>query len=221
MPPEEKVRKFQEIVEGVSACTRCPLYKSATNGVPGEGSLTARVFFIGEGPGLNEDIQGRPFVGRAGQLLTQSLTKIGWQRPEVFITNVIRHRAPENRDPVPSEIEACDIWTDQILALIQPKVVATLGRFSMAKFLPGITISKAHGQPRLVFYRDQEYLVYPMFHPAAALRAPEVMRQFIEDFQKLPKVADMQFDDLVPPVMPEKGVQKTKAGDDSDQMNLL
>lgn len=218
MTRQEKVQKLVEISEGVRKCQACPLFRGTTNGVPGEGNLDATALFLGEGPGFNEDREGRPFVGAAGKLLTESIQSLGWQRSDVFITNVVRHRPPENRDPLPEEIVACDTWTDQLLELINPKVVITLGRFSMAKFIPGVTISQIHGQTRLANYKGKQYMVYPMFHPAAALRAGDVMDKFRQDFQKLPQVVKMTLDDLVPPLV-EKD-QKTPK-DQADQMTLI
>jgi DNA polymerase len=164
----------------VEACKNCSLYKTATHGVPGEGNPGAKIFFIGEAPGFYEDQSGRPFVGRAGQLLEKTLLQVGLKRDEVFIGNVIKHRPPENRDPIPAEISACAPWLDQQLAIIRPKVIVTLGRFSMAKFLPGVRISSAHGVAKKV----RDYIVLPMYHPAAALRSPEMMRAFAADFAK-------------------------------------
>lgn len=218
MTREEKLQKLSKISEGVKKCQACPLYKGTTNGVPGEGDIEAEILFLGEGPGFNEDQQGRPFVGAAGKLLTEAIEKLGWKRSDVFISNVVRHRPPENRDPLPEEIAACDIWTDQLLALINPKVVVTLGRFSMGKFIPGVTISQVHGQTKLSSYKGKQYVVYPMFHPAAALRAGDMMAKFREDFQKLPEIAKMTLDDLVPPLVPIKEEPKAK---DPDQMNLI
>ncbi len=163
----------------IRSCTQCPLYNGTTNAVPGEGDPNAKIFFIGEGPGYYEDQSGRPFVGRAGQLLEQTLAKIGIKRSEVFIGNVVKHRPPENRDPAPSEIIACKGWLEQQLAIIKPKVVVTLGRFSMAHFLANAKISQIHGSSR----RVKDYIVIPMYHPAAALRSNELLVSFQKDFE--------------------------------------
>jgi DNA polymerase len=216
MTKEEKLQKFQEICDQVKKCQNCQLFRGTTNGVPGEGNLNAEALFLGEGPGFNEDQQGRPFVGAAGKLLTESIQSLGWKRSDVFITNVVRHRPPNNRDPLPEEITACDIWTDQLLELIDPKVVVTLGRYSLGKFIPGVTISKTHGQTRLSDYKGRQYFIYPMFHPAAALRAGDMMQQFKEDFKKLPDVLKMNLDDLIPPLVP-----KEEKKEEPDQINLL
>ena len=165
----------------IRACTRCPLHKGARQAVPGEGSAEAGVLFLGEAPGYNEDVQGRPFVGAAGRLLDQLLAGIGLDRTKVFITNVVRHRPPENRDPLPVEVEACDVWFKAHLEALQPKVVVTLGRFAMYKFLPGESITRVHGRPR----RIDGVTVFPMFHPAAALHQPSLRAELVKDFEAL------------------------------------
>jgi DNA polymerase len=174
----------QEILDGIAAevraCTKCDLCKGTKNGVPGEGSATAEVLFIGEGPGFNEDRLGRPFVGQAGHLLDKMIASIDMRRQDVFITNVVKHRPPENRDPLPSEITACADYLDRQIAALDPKVIVTLGRFSMARYFPGAKISAIHGQAKLIEGR----IAVAMFHPAAALRAPAVMKQFEDDFQR-------------------------------------
>jgi DNA polymerase len=169
------------IAADVKACTRCSLGRGRKNAVPGEGSGISGTYFIGEGPGHHENEQGRPFVGAAGQLLTELLESIGLERRAVWITNVVRCRPPDNRDPLPQEIEACGSFTKRQLDVLQPKVVVTLGRHAMARFLPGESISRAHGQPR----RSGDYVVFPMYHPAAALRQGSLRPQLAEDFRKL------------------------------------
>ncbi|HEX9038011.1 MAG TPA: uracil-DNA glycosylase [Ktedonobacterales bacterium] len=174
----------QELLDQVAAevrvCTKCELCKGTKNGVPGEGSAASEVLFIGEGPGFNEDRLGRPFVGQAGHLLDKMIASIGMRRPDVFITNVVKHRPPDNRDPLPSEITACADYLDRQIAALNPKVIVTLGRFSMARYFPGAKISAIHGQARQIDGR----IVVAMFHPAAALRTPVVMKQFEDDFQR-------------------------------------
>ncbi len=165
----------------VRACRDCPLHKSRKNAVPGEGSGVSGIYFIGEAPGFHENEQGRPFVGAAGQLLTELLASIGLDRKTVWITNVVRCRPPENRDPLPTEIAACDSYTERQLALLRPKVVVTLGRHAMARFLPGESISRVHGQPR----RRDSLVIFPMYHPAAALHQPSLRDALVEDFRKL------------------------------------
>lgn len=170
-----------QVAAEVQACRACPLWRTATRGVPGEGSAESGLLFLGEAPGYNEDQQGRPFVGAAGQLLDELLAGIGLDRSKVFITNVVRHRPPENRDPLPAEIAACDAWTAKQLEALRPRVIVTLGRFAMAKWLPGESISRIHGRPRAV----DGVTVFPMFHPAAALRSPSLKPQMAADFTAL------------------------------------
>ncbi len=171
------------VLEGeVRACPLCDLARTRKRAVPGEGPVDAEVFFIGEGPGFNEDQQGRPFVGPAGRLLNELLASIGLDRDKVYITNVVKCRPPENRDPMPQEIAACAPYLERQLAIIKPKVVVTLGRYSMAKFFAGASITKIHGQPKRIgatFY-------FPMFHPAAALRQESYMSAVKADMLKIP-----------------------------------
>lgn len=180
--------ELEKIAKRVGKCTRCPLYKKATNPVPGEGNPKAKVMFIGEGPGYWEDQKGRPFVGQAGKLLDKLLASIKLSRKEVFIGNMVKHRPPGNRDPLPEEIEACQPFLDEQIEIINPKIIVTLGRFSMAKFLPDEKISQIHGQARFVNWKGKKLIVLPMYHPAAALRRGEIMRQIEEDFQKIPQL---------------------------------
>lgn len=170
----------------IAGCTRCPLSQGRTLTVPGEGPADAEILFVGEGPGFHEDRQGRPFVGPAGQLLVELLASIGLRREHVFIANVVKCRPPNNRDPEPAEIAACNDYLDRQIAALDPKVIATLGRFSMAKFLPGVTISRVHGQPR----RDARRVILPLFHPAAALRQPGYRTALFEDFKKIPTLLE-------------------------------
>ncbi|MBI3966327.1 MAG: uracil-DNA glycosylase, partial [Chloroflexi bacterium] len=149
----------------IKVCTRCRLHETATRAVPGEGPIDAPIVFIGEAPGFNEDKQGRPFVGQAGQVLEELLGIIGLKRSEVFIANVVKHRPPNNRDPMPDETTACAPFLQRQLELIRPRVVVTLGRHSMGKYFPKESISRIHGQPR----RIGDLVVFPMYHPAAAL----------------------------------------------------
>ena len=172
----------------IRACARCPLHKGARQAVPGEGSGEAGILFLGEAPGYNEDLQGRPFVGAAGQLLDQLLAGIGLDRTKVFITNVVRHRPPENRDPLPIEVQACDVWFKAHLEALRPKVVVTLGRFAMYKFLPGESITRVHGRPR----RVDGVTVFPVFHPAAALHQPSLRAELVKDFDALSRLLDTE-----------------------------
>ncbi|MDQ3855234.1 MAG: uracil-DNA glycosylase, partial [Chloroflexota bacterium] len=141
---------LEKVAAEVRVCTKCPLARTRTHAVPGEGSPNAQLMLIGEGPGYNEDKQGRPFVGAAGSFLNLMLARASLKREDVFITNVVKCRPPQNRDPLPTEIEACREYLDRQLALIRPTVVATLGRHSMARYFPNERISRVHGQARVV-----------------------------------------------------------------------
>ena len=178
-------QQLAEIAKEISHCNRCNLYQEATQAVPGEGNSQSEVMFIGEGPGFWEDKQGRPFVGQAGKLLDKLLESIKLPRKEVFIGNVVKHRPPENRDPLPEEIEACASFLDKQIAIIDPRIIVTLGRFSLNKFFPGEYISKIHGQARFVDFAGKKRIVIPMYHPAAALRSSIIMEEIKKDFQKI------------------------------------
>lgn len=182
MTANDKAQKLNKIAREVAGCRKCPLWQGTTNPVPGYGNPETEVMFIGEGPGFHEDQQGLPFVGQAGKVLDSLLASIGLKREEVFITNVIKHRAPENRDPLPQEMGACQGFLDQQIELIDPRLVVTLGRFSMGKFIPGVRISQAHGQARFVDFGGKKLIVIPMYHPAAALRAGRIMEELRKDF---------------------------------------
>lgn len=184
----DKSKSLDELKSKMRADTTLPLRSGATNLVFGDGNPDSEILFIGEGPGYWEDVKGIPFVGNAGALLNQLLAKIGIQRKDVYITNIIHYRAPENRDPEPSEIKAFGKYLDEIIRIINPKAIITLGRFSMAKFLPGVYISSSHGKEKVVEWEGKPFLVIPMYHPAAALRNPEVKLKLIEDFEKIPKL---------------------------------
>lgn len=165
-----------------------PLRSGATNLVFGEGNPNTIIFFLGEGPGYWEDVKGRPFVGNAGGLLNHLLQSIKLERDDVFITNVVCFRPPENRDPTDEEIRAFGPYIDEMIEIIRPKIVVTLGRFSMAKFLPGVKISAVHGRIYDVNWKGRIVKVIPMYHPAAALRSLEIMHQTKEDFLKIPEI---------------------------------
>lgn len=175
---------LKQIATEVSTCTKCNLCKGRTKSVPGEGSLQAKILFIGEGPGFHEDKQGRPFVGPSGQLLEELLKSINLKRSDVFITNVVKCRPPENRDPLPDEITACNDYLDRQIAALKPQVIVTLGRISMSKFFSGEKISQIHGRA----HKKDGYICIPMFHPAAALRTPGYNVALREDFKKIPLV---------------------------------
>jgi len=166
------------------------LAKSAQKCVPGEGNPDAEILFIGEAPGRDEDVSGRPFVGRSGQLLRANIRRVGYTEEDVFIANVVKHRPPENRDPTPEEIEACRPYLDQQISIIHPKLIVTVGRFSMGKFFPDTKISQIHGRVFKITWNNETYFVYPLYHPAAALRSTAMRQAFEHDFDKLPKILD-------------------------------
>ena len=170
----------------VRACQLCRLAETRTVGVPGEGNPDAEVMFIGEGPGFHEDQQGRPFVGAAGHLLQEMLGKIGLRRQDVFITNVVRCRPPGNRDPLPDELAACDGYSQRQIAIIKPRLIVTLGRFSMARFIGSGPMRELHGTTR----QWNGITCLAMYHPAAILRTPtpEMRRVYEADFRKIPEL---------------------------------
>lgn len=175
------------IGQEVRSCTNCRLYQGTRNGVPGEGNPNAEILFVGEGPGQQEDRLGRPFVGPAGQLLNEMLGRAGLTREDVFITNVVKHRPPGNRDPMPDEIEACHAYLERQIAEIKPKLIVTLGRFSMATFFgPDARITRVHGTIKP--WRD--ILSYACFHPAAELHQPKYREMLEQDFDGLPKALE-------------------------------
>jgi uracil-DNA glycosylase family 4 len=155
--------------------------------------------FIGEAPGFHEDQQGRPFVGAAGRFLEELLESIGLTREDVFITNVIKCRPPGNRDPLPEEIEACEPYLDRQIELLQPKLVVTLGRFSMTRAFPKARISHIHGQPRKI----GGVVYYPMYHPAAALHQPSLRRTVVEDMLRIPELMEQAAQIAESPLPPE------------------
>ena len=175
---------LKEVAAEVSVCEKCALWKGRTKAVPGEGNPHAKVMFIGEGPGFHEDKQGRPFVGPAGQFLDELLASISLKRADVFITNVVKCRPPENRDPKPEEIAACNDYLDRQIAAIEPKVIVTLGRHSMAKFFGSEKISAIHGRARKVDGR----IYFAMYHPAAGLHQASLKDTIRADFKKIPQV---------------------------------
>jgi uracil-DNA glycosylase len=181
---------LETIATEVRSCTRCRLAAGRTNAVPGEGSPDTEVVLIGEAPGFNEDRLGRPFIGRAGDLLVKLLGSIGWRRDDVFITNVVKCRPPDNRDPEPDEVTACAPYLKRQLEILDPAVIVTLGRHSMGRFMPGARISQAHGTTAAVDPASgaRDATVFAMYHPAAALRGAEVERQSYEDIGRVPQV---------------------------------
>jgi len=173
-----------ELYDEIAACQDCELAKYRTKVVPGEGAEDAALLFIGEAPGWHEDQQGRPFVGPAGQFLDQLLASIGLKRAEVYIANVIKCRPPQNRDPLPLEIQTCHKWLDRQIELIQPQMIITLGRYSLARYFPNESIGKIHGKPRKL----EGVIYYPMYHPAAALHQGSLRRTIETDMLKIPQI---------------------------------
>jgi DNA polymerase len=188
----ERCAALEAIAAEVGACTRCRLHERRTRAVPGEGHPSTEVVFVGEGPGMNEDREGRPFVGRAGDLLVRLLGSIGWRREDVFITNVVKCRPPENRDPEPDEVAACAPFLRRQLEILDPALIVTLGRHSMARFMPGTTISRAHGtgRPADPATGAQGAMVFALYHPAAALRTPAVEQASYADIALVPTALD-------------------------------
>jgi uracil-DNA glycosylase family 4 len=178
-------RVRQEIIEK----NICPeLVKTATNLVMGDGNIDAEIVFIGEAPGKNEDEQGLPFVGAAGKFLNEMLARADMQRSDVYITNIVKYRPPNNRDPLPEEKKAFWPYLLKQLQIIKPKVVITLGRHSMEYFLPGMRISQIHGQPKRIQFGDDKLVIIPLFHPAAALYNGSMRETLIEDFLNVPVI---------------------------------
>jgi uracil-DNA glycosylase len=175
---------FSRLCDEIIACQDCELAKYRTKVVPGEGAEDADLLFIGEAPGWHEDQQGRPFVGPAGQFLDQLLASIGLRREEVYIANVIKCRPPQNREPLPVEIQACRKWLDRQIELIQPQMIVTLGRYSLSRYFPNESIGKVHGKPRKL----NGVIYYPMYHPAAALHQGSLRRTIEADMLKIPQI---------------------------------
>jgi len=184
----ERQAALEEIASEVRSCTACRLHQTRTLAVPGEGNPDTEVVFVGEGPGQNEDRQGRPFVGRAGDLLVKFLATLRWRRDEVFITNIVKCRPPGNRDPEPDEIAACAPYLKRQLEILDPALVVTLGRHSLGRFMPGARISQSHGTVRPVDPATGagNALVFAMYHPAAALRTPDIERTSYDDVASVP-----------------------------------
>lgn len=172
---------FIKMNRAIVTCKKCRLCRGRINAVPGEGNINAKVVFIGEAPGFEEDKQGRPFVGRSGLLLGEMINKIGLKRTDVWIGNVIKCRPPENRNPLLDEIRACKPYLEKQMELIKPKIIVTLGRFALEFLVPKAKISEAHGKP----IRVKSYIVFPIYHPAAALRNVAIKKIMIEDFMKI------------------------------------
>ena len=174
-----------ELCQEISSCRKCPvLAENRTRVVPGSGADDADIMLIGEAPGWHEDQQGIPFVGQAGVFLNELISSIGMNREQVYITNVVKCRPPNNRDPLPEEIQTCRTWLNQQIELIQPKIIVTLGRYSLAMFFPGKSIGKVHGTSQI---RD-DIIYYAMYHPAAALHQQSLRKIIQDDMLRIPSL---------------------------------
>ena len=175
---------LSELYQEIALCQQCEIAKYRNKVVPGEGAEDARIMFIGEAPGWHEDQLGRPFVGPAGKFLEELLASIGLTREQVYIANVIKCRPTSNRDPLPTEIQNCRQWLERQIELIHPKMIVTLGRYSMAMFFPGKSISKIHGTAQ----KQGDTIYYAMYHPAAALHQQSLRQAIEEDMLKIPSL---------------------------------
>ena len=203
---------LHEVARLVENCTDCPLSQGRTHAVPGEGPAGADIMFIGEGPGYHEDQQGRPFVGPAGQFLEGLLASIGTNRQQVFIANMVKCRPPENRDPLPEEISACKKYLERQIELVNPKLIVTLGRFSLGRFFPGETISRARGKVR----EKDGRRIYPVMHPAAGLRRQELRASIVQDFQAIPAILEDSRH-----TAPTDALVEQQASPNPEQLNLF
>lgn len=195
----ERREQLRAVYEEARGCVRCPLHQTRTNVVFGAGNADADLMFIGEAPGANEDRLGLPFVGQAGKLLEKQLAEIGLDRKDVWICNVLRCRPPDNRDPLPNEIEACQDWLWQQIDLIEPTMICTLGNFS-TKLLraDGTGISRLHGREEVRVIGPRAVRLYPLYHPAAALYTPSMLEALRVDFHRIPELLA-----LGPPEQPQ------------------
>ncbi|HUS60433.1 MAG TPA: uracil-DNA glycosylase [Nevskiaceae bacterium] len=212
----DKKRQLEELKKELeSKAGRLPLIKKPTDVIFGEGKYNAKIMFIGEAGGYWEAKLRRPFVGNAGKLLDQLIKSVGLKRNEVYISNVVKARPPENRDPLAEEIEAFRPYLDKEIEIVDPKIIVTLGRFSMNKFLPGEYISQVHGQGRFVDFNGKRFIVIPMYHPAAGLRNGRIMTELKKDFQKISKFLE----DELEPV--EETVKEKKQESQQEQLKIL
>lgn len=204
------------VASEVSVCERCALYHSRKLAVPGEGPYDAEIMFIGEGPGFYENEQGRPFVGAAGKFLDALLSEAGLIREQVWIGNVVKCRPPGNRDPLPEELATCNDYLERQIHAINPSVIITLGRYSMAKFMPGAKITSVHGQMRKV----GERFVIAMFHPAAALHQASLKPAILADFAKLPQQLEEARRGLGR-ASPARNAEREIPGEDPKQLSMF
>lgn len=188
MDKRQKQKLLDKLRDKMREDLTLPLRKSTKNLVFGGGNPDSEIMFIGEGPGYWEDQKGLPFVGNAGAFLNQLLINSGLNREKVFITNVVHHRPPQNRDPEPAEIAAYQPYLDEMINVIDPKIIVTLGRFSLAKFLPNARITSVHGKKFETNWKGKSLVIVPMYHPAAGLRSTDVKQKTIEDFKRLPEI---------------------------------
>ena len=210
-------QELERLAKEIAVCTKCELHRSRKKAVPGEGPTHAEIMFVGEGPGFHENEQGRPFVGAAGKFLDELLEKAGVTRADVWITNVVKCRPPGNRDPLPEEIDACSGYLERQIQAVDPSIIITLGRHSMAKYMPGAKISVVHGQMRKVGDR----YVIAMFHPAAALHQASLKPALMADFAKLPQLLEQARKGRVrDPQAPGKKAQESE-DDDLQQLNMF
>jgi DNA polymerase len=207
----QPIEILAQVAQETAGCTKCGLQHSRKLAVPGSGPADAKIMFIGEGPGFHENEQGLPFVGAAGQFLDELLEGVGMRRDQVFITNVVKCRPPGNRDPQVEELAACEGYLERQIAAINPKVIVTLGRFSMHKFLPNAKISETHGQA----VRVKGRLVVPFYHPAAALHQPSLRPTVEADFSRLPEWIEKAGD------VPEYVEHNNHNGEDEDKPEQL
>lgn len=184
---EAKTTLLDQIKADIVQKDVCPdLAQTATNLVMGDGNPDSDIVFIGEAPGKNEDLQGLPFVGAAGKFLNEMLASINMDRQDIYITNIVKYRPPNNRDPLPEEKKAFWPYLVKQLAVIEPKIVVTLGRHSMEYFLPGERITNVHGKPKRISFGDQKIVILPLYHPAAALYNGGLRATLVEDFSTIP-----------------------------------
>jgi DNA polymerase len=184
----DKAKALQQVKHSMEQDRSLPLVNTPRDIIPGDGNPNAKIMFIGEAGGYHESVQRKPFVGAAGKFLDQLLESVCIKREEVYISNMLKTRPPQNRDPFPEELKAFERYLDQEIEIIKPKIIVTLGRFSMRKFLPYAKISSIHGKPHVVDWKGKDVTIVPMFHPAAALRSLEIKSLATQDFKMLPEV---------------------------------
>ncbi|MFL5869505.1 MAG: uracil-DNA glycosylase family protein [Solirubrobacterales bacterium] len=216
--PEVRREALIELYREVSTCTACPLHQTRSRAVFGAGDADAGLMFIGEAPGAEEDRQGLPFVGRAGQLLNQLLAEIGMTRDDVFIANILKSRPPGNRDPQPEEIEACWPYLERQIQLIEPRVIATLGNFATKRITASpVGITRVRGTPQIHTLGGRTVFVFPLLHPAAALRTPSLVETLREDFARLRTLLD----EPLPLLEGELDEEEAPAVDPASQLDLF